>query len=79
MKSHLAFGKFQIRSLRGIRRLWDILSLAHLICCIGTGQELPFHEGRKIWSLKIHKAFVTNIYNAGREGVSLEDVIAKAC
>ena len=74
-RMHLRFNKVQIRSLRGIRRFRDILAFAHLICCTGTGEILPFHEGRKIWNERILTHRVINIYQAGANGVPLETVL----
>ena len=44
-KQKLALDKYQIRSARGIRRFWLLMSVAHFICCMGTGEALSFHDG----------------------------------
>ena len=44
-KQKLAFDKYQIRSSTGIKRFWLIMSLAHFLCCVGSGQVLSFEEG----------------------------------
>ena len=44
-KNKLALDSYQIRSSQGIRRYWLLMSLAHYMCVVGTGQFCTFEEG----------------------------------
>jgi len=48
-KQKLALDKYQIRTSTGIRRYWLLMSLAHYICCFGTGIFLPLQEGLAVF------------------------------
>lgn len=39
-KKTLDLDQYQIRSSQGIRRFWLLMSLAHFICCTGSGQNV---------------------------------------
>ncbi len=39
-KGHLGFNKYQIRSIKGIKRIWLLQSLVHLICTIGLNENI---------------------------------------
>ncbi|MDR1532450.1 MAG: transposase, partial [Clostridiales bacterium] len=47
-KGQLGFNKYQIRTMKGIERFWLIMSLHHLICCIGLGSAMPFGDGQRL-------------------------------
>lgn len=51
-KNKLGLDKYQIRSSQGIKRYWLLMSLAHYICCTGTGQNLSFEEGYAFFNIK---------------------------
>ena len=44
-KDKLALDSYQIRSAQGIRRYWLLMSLAHYICVVGTGEACSFENG----------------------------------
>ena len=44
-KDKLALDSYQIRSAKGIRRYWLLMSLAYYICAIGTGTPCSFETG----------------------------------
>lgn len=44
-KGKLALDKYQIRSRKGIRRYWLIMSLVHYLCCMHSEQYCTFEEG----------------------------------
>lgn len=77
-KQTLAFDRYQIRSSRGIRRFWLLMSLAHLICCVGTGQTLPFQDGFVSLQRALTVERISFIYQCGVSRIPLEDVLAFA-
>ena len=77
-KQKLAMDKYQIRSSKGIRRFWLLMSAAHLICCTGSEQLLPSHIGYHTIQKCIAIERVTYIYNCGAERVPLDIVLALA-
>ena len=74
-KNKLAFDKYQIRSSTGIKRFWLLMSLAHLMCCTGTGQVCPFEEGYAFFQKAIRAEQVEYIYSCGVHHVPLENVL----
>ena len=77
-KQKLAMDKYQIRSSKGIRRFWLLMSAAHLICCTGSEQLLPSHIGYHVIQKRIAIERVTYIYNCGAARVPLDIVLALA-
>ena len=47
-KNYLALDTYQIRSSKGIQRYWLLMSMAHYICVVGTGQYQSFQEGYQL-------------------------------
>lgn len=43
-KGKLALDKYQIRSRKGIRRYWLIMSLVHYLCCMHSEQYVPLKK-----------------------------------
>ncbi|MCT4686581.1 hypothetical protein [Vallitalea sp.] len=41
-KNQIGFDKYQIRSIKGIKRLWLLLSLVHLFCTIGRREHIHY-------------------------------------
>ena len=74
-KQKLAFDKYQVRTTRGIRRFWILMSLAYYISCVGTGKLLPFHEGFAFMGQAIARERVTFIYKCGASHVPLSEVL----
>ena len=75
-KQKLAFDKYQIRSSTGIRRFWLIMSLAHFLCCAGTGQMLSFEEGYTYFQKTLLRERAEFIYRCGYMRLPLENVLA---
>lgn len=75
-REKLAFGQCQLCSSQGIRRYWLLMSLAHLLCCIGTGEKTTFEARHAFFQNRIREEQVTFIYQYGSHQVPLEDVLA---
>ena len=75
-KQKLAFDKYQIRSSTGIQRFWLIMSLAHLLCCVGTGKVLSFEEGYAHFQNELLRERTEFIYRCGYAHIPLEDVLS---
>ena len=66
-KDKLALDSYQIRSAKGIRRYWLIMSFAHYMCVVGTGKVCPFETGyRKISDIIQMEKYLT-LYQCARE------------
>ena len=77
-KQNLALNQYQIRSSLGIRRFWVLMSAAHLISCIGTGQTLPFHDGFLAMQRLIATERISFIYHCGVSHIPFDRVLAFA-
>ena len=77
-KQKLAFDKYQIRSSTGIKRFWLIMSLAHFLCCVGTGEALPFEDGYAYFQKALLREHTEFIYRCGYARLPLENVLALA-
>ena len=75
-KQKLAFDKYQIRSSTGIQRFWLIMSLAHLLCCVGTDKVLSFEEGYTHFQNALLRERTEFIYRCGYAHIPLEDVLS---
>ena len=75
-KKVLVFDKYQIRSSKGIRRYWLIISLVHFICCTKSENYCPFEKGYKSLSLAITNERIEYLYDCGKKGMPLADVLA---
>lgn len=75
-KGCLAFEGYQIRSAQGIRRYWLLMSLAHFLCCTGTGKVCPFEDGYAFFRQKIQEERIEYLYQCGVRHVPLEEVLA---
>lgn len=75
-KQKLALDKYQIRSSQGIKRFWLLMSLAHFLCCVGTGQTLSFEDGYHYFQKELIKERVEYIYRCGYARLPLEDVLS---
>ena len=56
-KTKLAFGKYQIRSSKGIRRFWILTSLAYFIAC-SCSESFSFSEGFYSLSDTVYKEYI---------------------
>ena len=75
-KQKLALDKYQIRSSQGIKRFWLLMSLAHFICCTGTGNTLSFEDGYSFFQNAIYRERIEYIYRCGMAHLPLKDVLA---
>ena len=75
-KQKLAFDKYQIRSSTGIKRFWLIMSLAHLLCCVGTDKVQSFEEGYAHFQNELLRERAEFIYRCGYAHIPLEDVLS---
>ena len=66
-KDKLALDSYQIRSAQGIRRYWLIMSFAHYMCVVETGEVCPFETGyHKISDIIQMEKYLT-LYQCARE------------
>ena len=75
-KDCLGFGKYQIRSIKGIERLWLLTALFHLLSTIGLHSPLRFGDGLRFLRKNISEELITFIYNSANNNLLLADVIA---
>ena len=74
-KGHLGFNKYQIRSIKGIQRLWLLQSLVHLICTIGLHQAMKFGDGLNQIRKQTKISNVSWIYQCAKSKIPLCDVL----
>ena len=74
-KQKLALDKYQIRSSRGIRRYWILMSLAHFICCMGTGKPLSLQEGFSAIQTQLQRERICYIYQCGVDREPLDRLL----
>ncbi len=75
-KGRLAFEKYQIRSTKGIKRYWLLMSLAHFIACSGSGKIIPFGEGYTFFHNCVLEERVRYIYQCGARHADFASVMA---
>lgn len=75
-KGRLALDKYQIRSSKGIRRYWLLMSLVHLLCCTQTGEICSFETGYAFFQKVLHEEQIAYIYYCGAHNIPLESVMS---
>ena len=75
-RDKLAFDRYQVRSSKGIRRYWLLMSLAHLIACTGCGEIMSFEDGYAYIYSHIQEERLHFIYQCGARHVLFEEVLA---
>ena len=75
-KDKLAFDRYQVRSSKGIRRYWLLMSLAHFTACTRSDELRSFEEGYVFSRDRITKERISYIYQCGKNHVLLADVLA---
>jgi len=75
-KGQLGFNKYQIRTMKGIERFWLIMSLCHLMCCIGLGEAMPFGDGLRLLRRSITEEKIARIHQLALNNVPLGDICA---
>ena len=73
-KDKLALDKYQIRSQQGIQRYWLIMSLVHYLCCMHSGNYVPFEKGYSYLQEQIKREQIGNLHQFITNGASLEEV-----
>ena len=73
-KGKLVLDKYQIRSRKGIRRYWLIMSLVHYLCCMHSEQYCTFEEGYRYFQKQRKTEQLTNRHAFIKNGSSLEAV-----
>jgi hypothetical protein len=69
-KRRLALNKYQIRSEKGIQRLWMIASFAHLLACCSSN-AFNFFEGYEKIASKIQEEQISFIFHFAQNGGSI--------
>ena len=69
-KRRLALNKYQIRSEKGIQRLWMIASFAHLLACCSSN-AFNFSEGYEKIASKIQEEQISFIFHFAQNGGSI--------
>jgi hypothetical protein len=77
VKNVLAFDKYQIRSAKGIKRFWLIMSIVYLFCCTADEDKkfTDFSDGFNFFRNEIQKERVTFVYQCGANSVPLDHVL----
>jgi len=75
-KRRLGFDKYQIHTLKGIKRYMYLLMLTYLYCELEVqGESLGFSKGLKKARKEVKKLETSWIYEQARKGISLEDIL----
>ena len=75
-KDRLAFDRYQLRSSKGIRRYWLLMSLVHLVACTGCGETMSYKDGYAYIYSHIQEERLCFIYQCGARHVLFEEVLA---
>jgi hypothetical protein len=75
-KNLLGFKGYQIRSGKGIDRLWLLLSLASFYCIVS--RQMPLGKAVRDCRAAIATDYAFLIYCAGRDGIPFESLLLKA-
>ena len=74
-KNVLALDKYQIRSSKGVKRFWLIMSLVHLLCCTANGKFSTFADGFSFFQHELLIERVGFIYQCGATNVPFNQVL----
>lgn len=75
-KVHFGLDKYQIRSSKGIRRLWVLQKLLHLFCTMGTGDSYnKLSDGLRKVKMEHKVESIHWIYNCGKRGIPMDKVL----
>ena len=74
-KGRLAFGRYQIRSSKGIQRYWLLMSLAHFIACTGNGKPVSFEDGYAYFYRRLQEERIAYVYQCGKKQIPFADVL----
>ncbi|WP_018249041.1 transposase [Orenia marismortui] len=73
-KSLLGLDNYQIRSIKGIERIWILQALVHLFCTIGLDQPMKFGKGILKVRKQSKKDYIKWIYNCAKGNIPLNNV-----
>ncbi len=77
-KQKLGFDKYQIHTVKGIKRYMYLLMLTYLYCELEIqGQSIGFSKGLQKCRNEIKQLEITWIYNQARQGTSLETILKR--
>ncbi|GHU58807.1 hypothetical protein AGMMS49975_25730 [Clostridia bacterium] len=77
-KTTLGFGKYQIRSIKGIKRLWLLTTLTHLMCCTAASDvNVSFGKGLRIIRKSIEYDSVFYVYNSAKNNIPISTILPK--
>ena len=77
-KQRLGFDKYQIHTIKGIKRYMYLLMLTYLYCELEVqGESLGFSRGLKKVRKEVKQLEITWIYNQAMQGVSLQNILKK--
>ncbi len=74
-KDSQGFGKYQIRHIKGIERLWTIMSLFHLLCSTISGTDGSFGDGFRLLRRNINDERIAFIYRCAQNNIPLSVVL----
>lgn len=77
-KNRLAFDQYQIRSSKGIKRYWLLMSLAHFISCTESGKVCSFEDGYTYFREQLWKERIKYVYQCGVKHILFEEVLTLA-
>lgn len=77
-KEKLAFDQCQVRSSKGIRRYWLLMSLAYFLCCTGDGGQRSFETGYSFFQQQIWMEQASYIYQCGVHHIPFQQVFGLA-
>lgn len=77
IKNRLAFERFQVRSVKAVRRLWDLLLLVYLLSCSASA-TFEFIEGFTIFTHQIQEEQYGLLYDAAVNSQSKSAFLALA-
>ncbi len=72
----MAFEMYQLRSSKGIKKYWLLMSLAHFIMCTGNGKLMSFEEGYAFFHDSISEERIHYISQCGIKHVDFANVLA---
>lgn len=74
-KTNLGFNKYQIRSIKGIKRLWLLQSFVHLFCTLGLGKHTKFGAGLRYVRNQTKLEKILWVYECAKSNVPVTDVL----
>lgn len=73
-KSLLGLDKYQIRSIKGIKRIWILQIFVHILCTIGLDQPMKFGAGLLKIRTESKREHIKWIYNCAKSNIPLGNI-----